>query len=161
MTPCLIVITLKRIIPSSLVRVCIRDVCIMIRAIAFLPTVGECICASFPLAIVTYDTHITATVCLAWSTHNAALPKVHGTNQHENSAHSCSRPILYATIMASEIKMLIYRQKKHTSKTKTALCHRDHARVCGFQAASFVMPYIAHARGSARALRRRRNRVDR
>jgi len=118
MTPCLIVITLKRIIPSSLVRVCIRDVCIMIRAIAFLPTVGECICASFPLAIVTYDTHITATVCLAWSTHNAALPKVHGTNQHENSAHSCSRPILYATIMASEIKMLIYRQKKTYLKNK-------------------------------------------
>jgi len=45
--------------------------------------------------------------------------------------------------MASEIKMLIYRQKKHTSKTKTALCHRDHARVCGLQAGSFVMPYIA------------------
>jgi len=74
----------------------------MIRAIAFLPTVGECICASFPLAIVTYGTHITTTVCLAWSTHNTALPKVHGTNQHENSAHSCSSPILYVTIMASE-----------------------------------------------------------
>jgi len=72
----------------------------MVWAFTFLQAVGECICAGFPLAIGTRSAYLAATVGLPWSTYQTALPKVRGTNQHENSAHSCSRPGFYTTIMA-------------------------------------------------------------